>query len=94
MKGVVVDYLHCVLLGVVKMLMEFWFSKSPKQTILHWSKSIIIIMYPDLLCVLCWCILSDSNCHKDVYCVYIYCDTVYTYTVTVRFRNINSIIML
>ena len=24
--GVVVDYLHCVLLGVVKMLMEFWFN--------------------------------------------------------------------
>ena len=29
-RGVAVDYMHCVLLGVVKMLLHLWFDKSQK----------------------------------------------------------------
>ena len=35
-KGMVTDYLHCVLLGVTKMLTELWFLKNTEQ------KSIIL----------------------------------------------------
>ena len=32
MKGIVIDYLHCVLLGVTKMLVKFWFDAKHRDT--------------------------------------------------------------
>ena len=34
-NSVVVDYLHCLLLGVTKMFIEFWFDKAHKGKLYH-----------------------------------------------------------
>ena len=38
--GVVVDYLHCVLLGVVKMVMELWFNTTNRNKPYFISKKV------------------------------------------------------
>ena len=43
-KGVVVDYLYCVLLRVVKMLTEFWFSKSHRSKPYYIGAKVLLCM--------------------------------------------------
>ena len=48
-KGVVVDYLHCVLLGVVKMMMEFWFQKNHRGKPHYIGKKVYIMAFITIL---------------------------------------------
>ena len=50
-NGVVVDYLHCVLLGVTKMLTEFWFDKAHKGKPYHIGNKVIVNIIPIILLV-------------------------------------------
>ena len=42
-NGMVVDYLHCVLLGVTKMLMEYWFNKTHRSKPYHIGKKVLLL---------------------------------------------------
>ena len=40
MKGVATDYLHCLLLGVSKTLIEFWFDKKNRRERFYIGKKV------------------------------------------------------
>lgn len=40
-NGVVTDYLHCILLGVTKMLTEFWFDTAHRRKPFHIGSKVL-----------------------------------------------------
>ena len=41
----VTDYLHCVLLGVTKMLLNLWLDSSKHKGVLPWKQGIVTAKY-------------------------------------------------